>query len=113
MALFKTPLYRSMLCPSPAPIKMYDSDGTLRAIARLSNMQLQAFDFKEPTFSTPIRCEQVSFGSGVAHSLRNVRSDSLTFSIGLMTVAIAVLTVGGYAIFQTHFAKRYTYRTMT
>lgn len=101
---FKTHLYESMLCPSPPPIQMYDSQGVPRVIARLTNMQLQAFNFKEKSnFGIFSRCEQVSYGSGVAHPLTpsTIRNDSLTFAIGMMTVSIASLSVVGYAFYRS------------
>lgn len=112
---FHTKLVSSILCPSPPPIQMYDSDGTLRVIARLSNMQLQAFEFNEPSeanFDRFMRCEQVSFGSGVAHPLTNVRNDSLTFTVGVMTVCIATLTVVGYAIYRSHIVGSEKYKNI-
>lgn len=113
---FHTYMANSMLCPSPPPIQMYDSDGTLRVIARLSNMQLQAFEFSDSreahNFDSFMRCEQVSFGSGVAHPLTTIRNDSLTFAIGIMTVCIATLTVVGYAIYRSHIVGTEKYKNV-
>lgn len=113
---FHTLLGNSMLCPSPPPIQMYDGDGTVRVMARLSNMQLQAFDFgdsrESSNFDSFMRCEQVSFGSGVAHPLTTMRNDTLTFVIGLMTVAIASLTVLGYHMYRTHLANNEKYKNI-
>lgn len=113
---FHTNLARSMLCPSPPPIQMYDSDGSLKVIARLSNMQLQAYEFSDPressNFDSFMRCEQVSFGSGVAHPLTTIRNDSLTFAIGVMTVCIATLTVVGYAIYRSHIVGSEKYKNI-
>jgi hypothetical protein len=114
---FRTNFGRSVLCPSPPPIQMYDSDGTLRVIARLSNMQLQAFEFSDPrqgsNFDEFERCGQVSFGSGVARqNLKRAKYDGLTFTIGIMTVCIAVLTVVGYAIYRSNALKTKQYKTM-
>lgn len=113
---FHTKFAHSMLCPSPPPIQMYDSDGTLMVIARLSNMQLQTFEFTDPreanNFDNFMRCEQVSFGSGVAHPLTNVKNDSLTFAVGVMTVCIATLTVIGYAIYRSHIVRSEKYKNI-
>jgi len=113
---FQTNLANSMLCPSPPPIQMYDSDGSLRVIARLSNMQLQAFEFSDPreasNFDSFTRCEQVSFGSGVAHPLTTIRNDSVTFAIGIMTVSIATLTVVGYAVYRSHIVSSEKYKNI-
>lgn len=113
---FHTSYANSMLCPSPPPIQLYDSDGTLRVIARLSNMQLQAFEFSDPregtNFDSFMRCEQVSFGSGVAHPLTTMRNDSLTFAIGVMTVCIASLTVVGYALYRSYVLKSDKYKNI-
>lgn len=114
---FRTNFGRSVLCPSPPPIQMYDSDGTLRVIARLSNMQLQAFEFSDArqgsNFDEFERCGQVSFGSGVARqNLKRAKYDGLTFTIGLMTVCIASLTVVGYAIYRSNALKTKEYKTM-
>lgn len=110
---FRTSLTFSMLCPSPPPIQMYDNEGTVKAIVRLSNMQLEAFEFSDPregnNFDQFMRCEQVSFGSGVAHPLTNIRNDSLAFAIGIMTVCIATLTVVGYAVYRSHVVKAEKY----
>lgn len=110
---FHTFISRSMLCPSPPPIQMYDSEGTLQVIARLSNMQLQAFEFSDHreanNFDSFMRCEQVSFGSGVAPT---VKDDSLTFAIGVMTVCIAILTVVGYALFRSHVVRSEKYKNV-
>lgn len=115
---FRTEFESSMLCPSPPPIQMYDMrDGTLRVIARLSNMQLQAFKFSDPregsNFDSFKRCGQVSFGSGVAKQVTTIRNDALTFFVGLMTVCIATLTVVGYAIYRSNFLKTKQYKTMS
>lgn len=114
---FHTNMANSMLCPSPPPIQMYDSDGTLRVIARLSNMQLEAFEFSDPreanNFDSFMRCEQVSFGAGVAHPLTTIRNDSLTFAIGIMTVCIATLTVVGYAIYRSHVLGTGEYKNVS
>lgn len=113
---FHTNLENSMLCPSPPAIELYDSEGTQRVIARLSNMQLQAFEFADPreanNFDSFMRCEQVSFGSGVAHPLTTIRNDSLTFAIGVMTVCIASLTVVGYALYRSHVVKSQKYKNV-
>uniref|UniRef100_A0A6G1SCZ8 Lysosome-associated membrane glycoprotein 5 n=1 Tax=Aceria tosichella TaxID=561515 RepID=A0A6G1SCZ8_9ACAR len=114
---FRTTFGRSVLCPSPPPIQMYDSDGTLRVIARLSNMQLQAFEFSDSrqgaNFDEFERCGQVSFGSGVARqNLKRAKYDGLTFTIGLMTCCIAGLTVVGYAIYRSNYLKTKQYKTM-
>lgn len=114
---FRTNFGRSVLCPSPPPVQMYDSDGTLRVIARLSNMQLQAFEFSDArqgsNFDEFERCGQVSFGSGVArHNMKRARYDGLTFTIGLMTCCIATLTVVGYAIYRSNALKTKEYKTM-
>lgn len=115
---FQTSLAHSMLCPSPPPIEMYDSDGSLRVIARLSNMQLQAFEFSETrresadNFDVFMRCSQVSFGSGVAHPLATIRDDSLTFGVGIMTVCIATLTVVGYALYRSHIVESEKYKNI-
>lgn len=113
---FHTKFTRSILCPSPPPIQMYDSDGTLMVIARLSNMQLQAFEFNDPreanNFDGFMRCEQVSFGSGVAHPLTNIKNDSLTFAVGVMTVCIATLTVIGYAVYRSHILGSEKYKNI-
>lgn len=113
---FRTQFESSMLCPSPPPIQLYDSDGTLRVIARLSNMQLQAFEFSDPregsNFDSFERCGQVSFGSGVARQITTVRNDALTFFVGLTTVCIASLTVVGYAIYRSNLLKTKEYKTM-
>lgn len=113
---FHTNLGNSMLCPSPPPVRMYDSEGTEKVIARLSNLQLQAFEFGEahesPNFDAFMRCEQVSFGSGVAHPLTNVRNDSLTFAIGVMTVCIATLTVIGYAFYRSKVVNSEKYKNI-
>lgn len=114
---FHTNMANSMLCPSPPTIQMYDSDGTVRVIARLSNMQLQAFEFSDPreasNFDSFMRCEQVSFGAGVAHPLTTIRNDSLTFAIGIMTVCIATLTVVGYAIYRSHVVGSGNYKNVS
>lgn len=111
---FRTTIDSSMLCPSPPPIQMYDSDGVMKVIARLSNMQLQAFEFSEfrqgNNFDSFERCGQVSFGSGVAKTI--IKNDGLTFAIGIMTVCIAVMTVVGYAIFRSNALKTKEYKTM-
>lgn len=115
---FRTNFGSSLLCPSPPPIQMYDSDGILRVIARLSNMQLQAFEFESDDrqgghFDSFERCGQVSFGSGVARqSLKTAKSDSLTWVIGIMTVCIATLTVIGYAVYRSNALKTKEYKTM-
>lgn len=113
---FHTKFTRSILCPSPPPIQLYDSEGTLKVIARLSNMQLQAFEFNDPreanNFDGFMRCEQVSFGSGVAHPLTTMKNDSLTFSIGVMTVCIATLTVIGYALYRSHVLRSEKYKNI-
>lgn len=113
---FHTKLTESMLCPSPPPIQMYDIDGTPRVIARLTNLQLQAFEFGDPkganTFDTFERCEQVSYGSGVAHTLAQVRNDSLTFAMGVMTVCVAALTVVGYAVYRNHVVGSDKYKNI-
>lgn len=113
---FHTNLANSMLCPSPPPIQMYDSDGTLKVIARLSNMQLQAFEFADPreanNFDSFMRCGQVSFGSGVAHPLTTLRDDSFTFAVGIMTVCIASLTVVGYAVYRNHVVNSDKYKNI-
>lgn len=113
---FHTNLANSMLCPSPPPIQMYDSDGSLRVIARLSNMQLQAFEFSNSreadNFDAFMRCSQVSFGSGVAHPLTTIRNDSLTFGVGVMTVCIAALTVVGYALYRSHVVESEKYKNI-
>lgn len=113
---FHTRLTHSMLCPSPPPIQMYDGDGTVRVIARLANMQLEAFEFSDPreanNFDSFMRCEQVSFGSGVAHPLTTIRNDSLTFAIGVMTVCIASLTVVGYALYRSHIIGKESYKNV-
>ena len=114
---FRTTFGSSLLCPSPPPIQMYDSDGTLLVIARLSNMQLQAFQFSDSRQGSNYdgfeRCGQVSFGSGVARqNLRTNKYDGLTFAIGLMTVCIATLTVVGYAIYRSNALKTKYYTTM-
>lgn len=113
---FRTEFGSSMLCPSPPPIQMYDGDRTLRVIARLSNMQLQAFEFSDPregsNFDSFKRCGQVSFGSGVARQITTIRNDALTFFVGLMTVCIATLTVVGYAIYRSNLLKTRQYKTM-
>lgn len=114
---FHTNMKNSMLCPSPPPIQMYDSDGTLKVIARLSNMQLQAFEFSDSrganNFDPFMRCGQVSFGAGVAHPLTTIRNDSLTFAIGIMTVCIASLTVVGYAIYRSRFVESGNYKNVS
>lgn len=113
---FHTSLAHSMLCPSPPPIQMYDGDGSLKVIARLSNMQLQAFEFSDlreaDNFDTFMRCSQVSFGSGVAHPLTTVRNDSLTFGVGIMTVSIAALTVVGYALYRSRMVESEKYKNI-
>lgn len=113
---FRTNYGSSLLCPSPPPIQMYDSDGIMRVIARLSNMQLQAFDFGDSrqgsNFDSFERCGQVSFGSGVARQLKNTRSEGLTFVMGIITVCIATLTVVGYAIYRSNALKTKEYKTM-
>lgn len=113
---FHTTLSHSMLCPSPPPIQMYDGDGILRVIARLSNMQLEAFEFGDPreanNFDPFMRCGQVSFGSGVAHPLTTLRNDSVTFAIGVMTVCIAGLTVFGYALYRSHVTQNEKYKNI-
>lgn len=115
---FRTSFGSSVLCPSPPPIQMYDRDGKLRVIARLSNMQLQAFEFESDDrqgghFDSFERCGQVSFGSGVARqSLRVAKSGSLPWVIGVMTVGIATLTVVGYAIYRSNALKVREYKTM-
>lgn len=95
---------------------MYDSEGNLLVIARLTNMQLQAFEFGDDreanSFDSFMRCEQVSFGSGVAHPLTTMRNDSLTFAIGVMTVCIASLTVVGYALYRNHVVKSEEYKNI-
>jgi len=115
---FRTSFGRSLLCPSPPPIQMYDSDGVLRVIARLSNMQLQAFEFdiddrSSGHFDAFERCGQVSFGSGVARqALKVAKTDGLTWVIGIITVCIATLTVVGYAIYRSNALKTKQYKTM-
>lgn len=115
---FRTSFGSSLLCPSPPPIQMYDSDGLLRVVARLTNMQLQAFEFEQDDrqgghFDSFERCGQVSFGSGVARqSLRITKSDSLTWGIGIMTNCIAALTVVGYAIYRSNALRTKEYKTM-
>lgn len=111
---FHTSLKHSMLCPSPPPIQMYDKEKNIRVIARLSNMQVQAFEFGDPketnNFDPFMRCGQVSFGSGVAHSLTNIRNDGVTFAVGVLTVFIAALTVVGYAFFRSHVVGRASFQ---
>lgn len=114
---FRTNFDHSLLCPSPPPIQMYDSDGIMRVIARLSNMQLQAFEFSdaiEPgtNFDSFERCGLVSFGSGVARHLTTIKNEALTFTIGIMTVCIASLTVVGYAIYRSNALKTKEYKEM-
>lgn len=113
---FRTSFANSMLCPSPPPVPMYDVDGTMRVMARLSNMHLQAFEFDHDRvgndFDAFERCGQVSFGSGVAKHLTTIKNDRLTFAIGLMTVCIATLTVVGYAIYRSNALKTKEYKTM-
>lgn len=111
---FHTSLKHSMLCPSPPPIQMYDEKENILVIARLSNMQVQAFEFGDPketnNFDPFMRCGQVSFGSGVAHSLANIRNDGVTFAVGVITVFIAGLTVVGYALYRNHMVEREAYQ---
>lgn len=114
---FRTNFGSSLLCFSPPPIQMYDSDGNLLVIARLSNMQLQAFEFSDArqgsNFDSFERCGQVSYGSGVARqNLKTNKNDGLTFAIGLMTCCIAALTVVGYAIYRSNELKTKRYKTM-
>lgn len=113
---FKTNYGRSMLCPSPPPIQLYDSDGVQRVIARLSNLQLQAFNFSDArhgsNFDSFERCGQVSFGSGVARRYKDTKNSGLTFAIGIMTVCIATLTVIGYAVYRSNALKTKMYNTM-
>lgn len=111
---FHTHLKHSMLCPSPPPIQLYDKEKNIRVIARLNNMQVQAYEFGDPketnNFDPFMRCGQVSFGSGVAHPLTNFRNESITFAVGVFTVFIAALTVVGYALYRSHMVSREAYQ---
>lgn len=80
-------------------------------IARLFNVQVQAFKVKEAKFSAMQHCGQVGFGSGVSSPF--MKDDNgmivITFSIYIFCSVATVLLYAGY---RAWFTKKYDYGTM-
>lgn len=51
LSMFKTPLGKSYLCPSPPVINLYDSKTKEIIVLRLANVQLQAFQIEKGKFA--------------------------------------------------------------
>ncbi|XP_050530622.1 lysosome-associated membrane glycoprotein 1 [Daktulosphaira vitifoliae] len=103
--LFMTPVGQSYSCQKEISVVLSDQDvPTIKGYVLLRAFTVQPFIFKNDEFGPAYPCSSIGAGS--------MRNETVPFIFGITLAAVALLTVGGYAVFRHFRIKKVQYDTM-
>ncbi|XP_008182147.1 lysosome-associated membrane glycoprotein 5 isoform X1 [Acyrthosiphon pisum] len=103
--LFMTPVGQSYSCQKEISVVLSDQNvPTMKGYVLLRAFTVQPFIFKNNEFGPAYQCSSIGAGA--------MRNETVPFIFGITLAAVAVLTVGGYAVFRHFKIKKVQYDTM-
>ncbi|KAL5236800.1 hypothetical protein ACI65C_004210 [Semiaphis heraclei] len=103
--LFMTPVGQSYSCQKEISVVLSDKNvPTMKGYVLLRAFTVQPFIFKNNEFGPAYQCSSIGAGA--------MRNETVPFIFGITLAAVAVLTVGGYAVFRHFKIKKVQYDTM-
>ncbi|XP_050426398.1 lysosome-associated membrane glycoprotein 5 [Adelges cooleyi] len=103
--LFMTPVGQSYSCQKEISVVLSDQNvPTIKGYVLLRAFTVQPFIFKNDEFGPAYPCSPIGAGS--------MRNETVPFIFGVTLAAVALLTVGGYAVFRHFKIKKVQYDTM-
>ncbi|VVC37602.1 Hypothetical protein CINCED_3A014428 [Cinara cedri] len=103
--LFMTPVGQSYSCQKEISVVVSNvNQPTMKGYVLLRAFTVQPFIFKNDEFGPAYQCSPIG--------ARAMRTETVPFIFGITLAAVAVLTVGGYAVFRHFKIKKVQYDTM-
>ncbi|XP_060845092.1 lysosome-associated membrane glycoprotein 5 [Rhopalosiphum padi] len=103
--LFMTPVGQSYSCQKEISVVLSDQNvPTMKGYVLLRAFTVQPFIFKNNEFGPAYQCSSIGAGA--------MRNETVPFIFGITLAAVAILTVGGYAVFRHFKIKKVQYDTM-